>query len=41
MNVALNDDIPSVEGGIDSPTVEEWPVLVEQTFVKACMRGEY
>lgn len=39
-NLALNDDIPSNRSWGYGPT-EEWEELVRETFVNACVSGEY
>lgn len=39
-NLALNDDIPSNRSWGYEPT-EEWEELVRETFVNACVSGEY
>lgn len=40
-NAALNTDIPRLADGVDPPGTEQWRKLVEQTFVKACVLGQY
>lgn len=39
-NLALNDDIPSNRSWGYGPT-SEWEELVQETFVNACVSGEY
>lgn len=39
-NLALNDDIPTNRGWGREPT-EEWRNLVKETFINACISGDY